>query len=175
MQDEFWKDIMGYESIYQVSNLGKVKSLDRLLINKNNRKYILKGAFLKSSYDKRGYLIYQLSKNNIKKTLKLHRILGKTFIENPNNLSEINHIDGNKNNNSLNNLEWCTTQHNISEAFNMGLMKRSKVAKTKDGIIIKTYDSITNAAFDNKIAKSSIHRCLNKNCKQIKGFQWQYI
>jgi hypothetical protein len=105
---EVWKDINGYEGLYQVSNLGKVKSA-------------FTNSVLNGSKTKKGYLAIALYKNKIRKTFAAHRLVAQTFIENPNNKSEVNHKDGNKLNNAAYNLEWCTGSENVRHAFKIGL------------------------------------------------------
>ena len=102
---EKWTDIKNYENCYQVSNLGNIRSLPRNGTIKHIR-------ILKPYIDNHGYYIVTLSCKNIKKTYKIHRIVAETFINNPNNKTQINHIDGNKLNNNINNLEWCTILEN---------------------------------------------------------------
>lgn len=108
--EEIWKDIKYYEHYYQVSSLGKLRSLDRVDCNGNHRK----GKPLKLFCDKDGYLIASLSKAGVAKHYKVHRIVAEAFIPNPNKLPQINHKDENKQNNRVDNLEWCTAQHNIN-------------------------------------------------------------
>lgn len=119
--NEIWKDIKGYEGLYQVSNLGRVKSLSR--IYKHN--YFGRETKYKKSKDKilnvnknQGYGHVILCKNGKCKQKLLHRILAKAFIPNIENKPNINHIDGNGLNNSLENLEWCTQKENVRHAIN---------------------------------------------------------
>lgn len=114
--EEIWKDIPGYETYYQISNFGNVRSLDRYY---NGRK--LKGKLLKLSPNKFGYLRFTAKKDNITKTLHVHRIVLLTF--NPiNEEKQVNHINGIKSNNRLENLEWCTDSENKIHAYKIGLM-----------------------------------------------------
>lgn len=112
---EVWKDIPGFENLYQVSNFGNVKVLDRICNSaiKNNNKVLRKGKILKQ-YNKRGYLQVSLSKNNKRYYFSVHRLVAMTFIPNPNNLPQINHKDENTLNNCIENLEWCTPKYNCN-------------------------------------------------------------
>ena len=117
--EEVWKDINGYEGIYQVSNLGRVKAVERTwysgrngCIKKTKPEHIMKYRLAKNT----GYCLLKLTKYGKEKHVFVHRLVAETFIPNPNNLPEINHIDGNKENNCINNLEWCTAKENISHA-----------------------------------------------------------
>lgn len=110
---EIWADIKGYEGWYQVSTWGRVRSVDRQIDDVSNRKRIAKGQILAQEENPKGYLRVHLSKTNCKlKHFRVHRIVAETFIDNPYNLPEVNHIDGNKQNNSVSNLEWCTGKEN---------------------------------------------------------------
>ena len=115
--DEIWKDIIGYEGLYQVSNFGRVKSLSRTVNayprgHKANR--VIRDRILKSNHIKNRYDIVALRKNNKTKTFAVHNLVANHFLPNPNNLPEINHIDENKQNNRVDNLEWCTHKHNMN-------------------------------------------------------------
>lgn len=122
---EVWKDIKGYEGLYQISNLGNVKSLDRKVNAKNNKKRLIKGTFLKLRFNNRNYNIVSLYKNNIQEVRFIHRLVAETFIPNPENKPEVNHIDGDKQNNKIDNLEWCTRTENNKHAWKTGLNKVS--------------------------------------------------
>ena len=100
---ETWKDIVGYEGVYQISTNGNIKSVPR----KGTR-----GGLLISTKDKDGYLCVGLNKNGKRKTFKVHRLVAITFIPNIDNLPEVNHKDENKSNNCVDNLEWCTHDYN---------------------------------------------------------------
>lgn len=124
MDKEIWKDIEGYEGLYQVSNYGRVKSFDQFINQKNNSKALRKGRILKQSKNKDGYLRLRLVKNKKGKTFFVHRLVAKTFISNPRKLNEVNHKDGNKENNNADNLEWCNRSENISHAYKLGLEQK---------------------------------------------------
>lgn len=109
---EVWKDIKGYEGIYQVSNLGKVRSLDRIVTYSNGAKHKHLGSIINGYISHKGYRRVELSKNG--KTIKfsVHRLVAKTFLPNPKNLPQVNHKDEDKTNNRVDNLEWCTCKYN---------------------------------------------------------------
>lgn len=107
-----WKDIKGYEGLYQVSTDGEVRSLDRYEKSKGNSTRLRKGQIKTLSVDKDGYKKIGLWKNSKVKYFRVHRLVAETFIDNPNNLSEVNHIDEDKSNNCVDNLEWCDRKYN---------------------------------------------------------------
>lgn len=108
---EIWKDIKGYESLYQVSNLGRVKSLARKVIKKNYVSF-KKERILKQQTDRYGYKKVILQRNYQIKTFSIHRLVAEAFLENPYNLPQINHKDENKENNCVLNLEYCDSKYN---------------------------------------------------------------
>lgn len=130
--EEIWKDIVGYEGLYQVSNLGRVKSLDHFRNTGLNRGYLQKGKILKPSMDMyRNYLRVQLSKKGKVVSIRIHRLVAQAFIPNPKNKPQVNHIDGNKLNNCVDNLEWVTIRENIQHAYDTGLAMVSEETKKK--------------------------------------------
>ena len=115
--EELWKDIQGYEGLYQVSNLGRVKSLSRLTIGKKYGKHNLKEKLLKPTLTGKYYTV-ALYKNGKSTRFYVHRLVGVAFIENFNNYTDINHKDGNTLNNIVDNIEWCTRSYNIYHSYN---------------------------------------------------------
>lgn len=113
MEKEIWKDIPNYENWYQASNKGNIRSIPRSCVDSINRVQNIKGVLLKPTVDRGGYLCIHLSKNNVQNTYNVHRLIAITFLENPNNLKIVNHIDGNKLNNDCLNLEWVSFRENI--------------------------------------------------------------
>lgn len=122
---EVFKDVKGFEGIYQISNLGTVKSKSRLVNNHSGFKKVLKEKYLKPHVSKTGYLVVDLKYNCKRKTFKLHRLIALHFIDNPNNLPFVNHIDGNKLNNEIHNLEWVSNRENCCH-FKLSIKKTSK-------------------------------------------------
>lgn len=136
MKKEIWKDIEGYEGLYQVSNLGKIKALPR----KTGFTYNKKERIIKQYKNRKGYYITQLSKNGVPKTIIVHRIVAKTFVINQNNKAQVNHINCNKEDNRAENLEWVTNDENKKHAKEHGLCKSLKGGENPRAKSVNQYD-----------------------------------
>jgi hypothetical protein len=134
METEIWNDIIEYEGYYQVSNFGRVKSLSRCVEHKKYGSMTIKEKILKPlNRNKDGYMCVILKKNGTSKAMSIHRLVAIYFIPNENNLSEVNHKDGNKKNYRVDNLEWVTPKQNINHAFKTGLNKGVSRPGEKNG------------------------------------------
>lgn len=111
---EIWKDIEEYEGLYQVSNLGRVRSLDRVVEGKSSSIRLHRGKILSPGVNSTGYYMVVLCKDGHTHAYTIHRLVSNTFIPNPNNYTHINHKDENKLNNNIKNLEWCSHQYNVN-------------------------------------------------------------
>ena len=125
MTNEIWKDIEGYEGLYQVSTYGNIKSLPKVRRNGTGT-YIQKERLLKPSNTSTGYKKVELCKDGKRKGFKVHRLVAIAFIPNPDNKPEVNHIDGNKINNNIDNLEWVTSSEKTIHAYETGLSPNKK-------------------------------------------------
>lgn len=179
---ETWKDIEGYEGYYQISSLGNARSLDRVVPHKRNKlgKARLKGGPLKVRVSDRGYISYALRKNGKMKSVKAHRLVGLAFLLNPFNFAELNHIDGDKKNNAVENLEWCTRQHNIIHGFKMGLIKVPRGEKQRSAKLSEeTVFCIRSNYKEGKTSISEMAKNLNVNYSTInrvvKRKTWKHI
>lgn len=125
MKKEIWKDIEGYEGLYQASNTGFIRSLDRIVIDKNGRSVPYKGKVLSGTDNGRGYLKVALQQGGreTRKVVKVHRIIAQTFIPNPENKPEVNHINCIKTDNRVENLEWNTESENSIHVLKNGRKK----------------------------------------------------
>lgn len=178
--EEIWKDIKGYEGLYQVSNLGNVKSLNY------NHKNIVKN--LKPTLYFKRYKAVSLFNNKKKKVFLVHRLVALTFIPNYENKPFVNHIDGNKFNNKLENLEWVTNSENQKHAHKIGLnfspsknkfgadnyLSKPVIKYNLKGEKIKIFGGIREAERYTGIKRSCIINCCKGKQKTAGGFIWKY-
>lgn len=164
---ELWASVKEYPN-YQVSHKGNIRSLNY------NRTGVVKNMIPKP--DKWGYLICVLRNKNGKKTLHIHRLVSDVFIPNPNRLSQINHIDGDKNNNSINNLEWCSQSYNMNHAYKNFLNPRQKgvVQKNSNGNVLNVFRSAHEASRVTGINRGNISNCCIGNTSHAGGYIWEY-
>lgn len=178
--EEVWKDVVGYEGLYQVSNSGRIKSLKYA----NQYGVFKREKILRKRYDKKGYLHVYLYDKNMKKSFKLHRLIAETFIPNPENKPQVNHINGIKDDNRVENLEWCTNQENQIHAFKIGLQKikvgslnpNAKKVNLYDlkGNYINTFGSIKEAQMYLHKNISHISDCCKGKRKTAGNYIWKY-
>jgi len=126
--EEVWKDVAGYEGLYQVSNKGNVKSLERMVPYAHGMRTIFEKV-MKPELNADGYLRLKLVKDGVRKNKKIHRLVAEAFIPNSEAKQCINHIDGNKMNNSVENLEWVSYSENMVHAYSNGLAKNWNLGK----------------------------------------------
>lgn len=171
--NEIWKDVIGYEGLYEVSNFGRVRSLDRTVVKKNMNKRI-KGVIMKMQMCK-GYHNVRLWKKGKGSTGIVSRLVAQAFIPNPENKREVNHINGIKTNNHISNLEWCTGFENLQHAHRTGLSykitdkdrEKAVIARKKvlSKVVLDTatgvfYDSSKEAAIYNNFSPLKMSRML---------------
>ena len=167
MTEEIWCPIKGFENIYEVSDQGRVRSL------KFGKERILKPALTTQ-----GYLIVGLCKNGEIKQCLVHRLVALAFIPNPDNLPEVNHKDENKENNSVQNLEWCDQKYNINYGTRnqMVSMKLSKpvLQYTKSGGFVREWKSAMDVQRNLGYFQNNISNCCNGKLKSANGFVWKF-
>lgn len=164
---EIWRDIKNYEGIYEVSNLGRIKSISRNGTIKENR--ILKPNKVM------GYSQIVLYKNNKREYKKIHRLVAETFIPNLENKREVNHKDGNKTNNCVDNLEWVTTSENqLHSYYELKNNIKSVIQLSLNNEIIKEWESIAKVEQELKISNADICKCCKGKRKTAGGYKWRY-
>jgi NUMOD4 motif/HNH endonuclease len=126
-----WKSVLGFEGYYEISENGIIKSLEKEVNNSKTTKRIVKERIRKPFITKKGYVQIMLSKHKINYKFYVHRLVAINFVDNPYNKLEVNHIDGNKQNNHFLNLEWCTRAENNKHAFDIGLKENKKGSDSK--------------------------------------------
>lgn len=168
--------------LYQVSNMGKVRSLDRIVYQKNKfgkiQKHIYKGRELKSQIQRNGYEVVNLYKNKEMTKKLVHRLVAIAFLDTQNNKDYINHKDNNRTNNKLENLEWCTQSDNLYYAYTYGNKiaphMRKIIQIDYDGKILNAFESIQSAERITGIKASNISKCCRKLRSKAGGFKWKY-
>lgn len=175
---EVWKDVVGYEGFYQVSNEGNVRSVERI-VPFGNRTRTVPSKTRVQAKDKRGYSTVMLSKNNKLKNAKVHRLVAEAFIDNPDALPEVNHKDENKQNNHVSNLEWCEHIYNTVYGTKLERQREKKsipiIQFDKKGNKLKEYDSAMQAEHEvNGKFTGNINKCLKGEIKTAFGYIWKY-
>ena len=180
--EEIWKAIEGYEGKYEVSNLGRVRSLPRPKTSRNaHGKYTFttKPKILRTFTQRGGYQRISFGKGKDKVAIFVHRLVAQAFIPNPDNLPHVNHKDENPKNNRADNLEWCNAQYNTT--YGTIPEKNSKahsipvVQCDMNGNPIRTYPSATAAAESIGLTKGAVTKCCKGQNKTAGGYRWRYI
>lgn len=173
--EEIWKPVVGFEGLYEVSSLGRVRSLDKIVgypwgIKKTARK---RGKVLSPKIANTGYHeVVLIGHDGSRNNKRMHRLVAEAFIPNPNNYPVINHIDENKLNNIISNLEWCTVRYNTEEYTK----KRNLIYQYDlSGNLIREWNSITRAGEYVNGDKTGIQHCCAGKIKTFKNFIWTYV
>ena len=183
MKNEIWKPVPGYEGKYEVSSLGRVRSLDRI----DEENHFRKGQIMKTNL-LRGYVRVPLRDGKKQKSYQVHRLVALAFIPNPDNLPQVNHKDCNPGNNNVDNLEWCDVKYNINygdrnKKVSAALSGKERIYNRKpvkcyslSGELLKEYECIADAANETQTQANAITAC----CKKKKyyytagGYKWEY-
>lgn len=201
-EKEEWRDIKGYEGRYQISNMGRVISLERavdMIVKGSNCKRLVKSKILKIHINRYGYQYVSLRKSGESKSknLSIHQLVAKSFILNTKNYSCVNHKDENKLNNRYDNLEWCSEKYNnnfgkhnqnISNSLKGKAKSEDHILKIiesrnrfpvfqidmKDGVILEEYRSMREAERSTGIFESNISQCWKGRTRSAGGFRWKY-
>ena len=177
--EEEWRDIAGYEGLYQVSNLGRVKSLDRMVNNCYGSKKVIKGRMISPVDNGKGYKCVSLCKDGKIRRTYVHHIVAQAFVANQDGYFEVNHKDEDKSNNCADNLEWCEHKYNVNYGTareritnNMtGPYKSKQVLCVETG---KVYSSSMEAERHTGASHSNIIRCCRYKQNTSGGYHWKY-
>ena len=161
--DEIWRDIEGYEGLYKISNKGRVKSL------KWGKERILRPGI-----DGYGYMFVCLCNDNVMKYFKLHRLVAQAFIPNLYNKPQVNHLDENKKNNCVDNLEWATAKENSNYGTRNERLSRKILQYSKSGEFIREWQGALEVERVLGIDNSHINACCRGKRKSAGGFIWKY-
>lgn len=171
---EIWKDVKGYEGKYQISSNGFVKSLNFNHTGKEKR--------LKNKINRKGYCYVTLYQDGKQSYPGIHRLVAETFLPNPNNLEQVNHIDGNKKNNNVENLEWCTNLENMKHADRTGLSNHRGTARAVEqldlnGNTINKFETLADAGkfLGIKGKPTGISKVIRGERNTAYGYKWRYI
>ena len=178
---EVWKPIKGYEGIYEVSDLGRVRSLPRMLTDSKGRRHPVPMKILKM-HDRKGYDSVTLQDMGRKTIMSVHRLVAMAFIPNPDNLPVINHRDENPKNNQVSNLEWCDISYNtrygtgVERAQAKHVYHRKAVEQlTKDGQHVATFKGVKEAARATGADASVIVKVCKGRNETAGGYRWKYL
>lgn len=183
--EEVWRSVKGYEGYYEVSNMGRVKSLPRKSNGVGRQYRSLSERILKPSEDKKGYLMVWLYKGKQRKTMKVHRLVAAAFIPNPLDKPQIDHINGIKDDNLSSNLRWCTGRENFHNPITYKKNAESKrgvknhkavgvLQYTIDGRFVKKWECMSDVKREIGIAHSHISSCCRGKRNSAGGFSWRY-
>lgn len=171
---EIWKSVVGYEGSYEVSSYGNVRSVTRKVRTGKNYTRTVKGKILRQHVSRNGYKFLSLCKNGKYTGCFVHVLVAKAFLPNPNNYPIVNHKSQEKTDNRVENLEWCTYLYNNTYG-GLNEKKMKPVDQfTADGLLVKSYKSLTDAAMENGYMIGNISNCCRGVIKQYKGYKWSY-
>ena len=180
---EVWKPVEGYEGLYEVSNLGNVRSLDRYVNHWQGGKCLKRGKLLAFGYNAGGYRLVKLCDNGRERTHKVHRLVAQAFIPNPENLPWVNHKDENPANNTSVNLEWCTPKYNANygtlptrKSINSTNHKATSkaVQMIRDGEVVAIFSSLNQIERELGYGHGNISKCCNGKLPHAYGYEWRF-
>ena len=178
---EIWKPLKNYEGLYEVSSHGRLRSLDRYIDSSNGRKQFKRGQLKKVQINKQtGYVQFDVSCNNKHERLNAHKVVAEHFIDNPNNYSTVNHKDGNKLNNRVDNLEWSSYSENLTHAYielkrpiNKPMLHQRTVYYTFNNFTYKT-NSVAEASRQTGVSETQIRRLIDNGKTSRNGYSFSF-
>ena len=174
--NELWKDVHGFEGLYMISNLGKIKSIDHY-VKCNTGKRLVKGRVLKACDRGNGYPFVTLGKDGKQYNMSIHRMVAIAFVPNPQKYKEVNHIDENKSNFHVENLEWCDRNYNNNHGTrqNRVTIKNSKkVIQMEGDKVLRIWFSLSDIARELNFSIGNISSCCNGSRPSAYGYVWKY-
>lgn len=175
MEGEVWKDVVGYEGLYQVSDKGRIKSLRREIIYKNGRIHTYEERILKVFKDEDGYNRINLTKTKTHKQYAIHRLVAEAFLPNPDNLPQVNHKDENPSNNNVENLEWCDSTYNINYGTRKDKIRKKVYQYSTNDVLIAIFPSVEDCVKNGYNHTCVVECCRKKKSRKThKGFRWSY-
>lgn len=181
---EEWRPVVGYEGLYEVSDCGNVRSLDTFVRTKGGVLRLAKGRIRKLQRDDDGYMRVELYGGKKPKLVGVHRLVAEAFIPNPDNKEQVDHINGVRDDNRIENLRWFTLEENNStdlaksrkskSAFERNDNKKIVYQYTMDGEFVAKYNSTMEVERKNGFKRASISRCCNKKQKTAYNYKWSY-
>lgn len=185
---EEWRDIKGYEGLYQVSNIGNVRSVTHTTVHRDGKVVRYEGKTLTPHNGDNGYKCVNLSKNGLVNLANVHRLVAETFLPKDDGKNVVNHKDGNKHNNTVENLEWVTCSENSKHAVRTGLLnmeplivagstaRKKRIAQIDaSGKTVKVFDSAVEAARQLGLSTGNISSCANGSRNTTGGYRWQFV
>lgn len=175
---ERWLPVAGFEGLYEVSDRGRVRSIDHTTVDTNGVRKRIKGRVLNSNAQSTGYLNVHLSNGPNKKTVRVHRLVAEAFIPNPHGLPEVNHKDEDVTNNRVDNLEWCDRTYNVNyggHQIRKAVGQGKKVAAILDGVEIARFESEGIAARLLGCSQSGISAAARGKARSFMGLRWSYV
>lgn len=185
MTEEIWKDVVGYEGFYMVSNLGNVRSMERVVERNNGRNLNIRTKPMKNHPHKGGYLKVRFCVNYKFKGMFVHRLVAEAFISNPLGLPQVNHKNSIRDDNRVENLEWCTARENTIHGYKYGNHKGKKGAESfhkkavamfdMDWNFIRSYVTMQEASKDTGTHFTNMTSCCRGNRTNAGGYRWMYL
>lgn len=173
---EEWRAVPGYEGLYEVSNMGRVRSLDRWVKGHKGTPYFKPGRLLSIVIDHKGYCVVNLRTRNRQ---YVHRLVAVTFLSNPNDLPMVNHKDENRANNKVDNLEWCDNRYNLNYGSVKDKMRRHCLTRKpvlqidKEGNVVNEFESLSDAAKCVGVPYQNIAFCCKYSSRTAGGYKWK--